>query len=157
MSRPFRSPARRFQGGVAAIEFAAILPVLLLLLAFTVFFGRVFWHYTAAQKAAHDAGRYLSSVPPIEMRTPARVANVMLVARAIAEQEVAGLNPGPFPPVITILCDGLWCAGFNPPATITVGVQLAMFDETLYSVTSEILGDTPLPLTAAVTMRYVGK
>lgn len=157
MSRPFRSPASRFQGGIAAVEFAVILPALVLLLAFTVFFGRVFWHYTAAQKAAHDAGRYLSSVPLIEMKTPARAANVVLVARAIAEQEVAGLNPGPYPPVITIACDTITCDGFSIPTNINVTVRLAMFDEMLYSVTNDILGDTPLTLTAAVSMRYVGK
>ena len=157
MSRLFRGPARRSQGGIALIELAVILPPVLIMLGLTLFLGRVFWHYTAAHKAAHDAGRYLSSVPAIEMRTPGRAANVVLVARAIAEQEVAGLNPGPYPPVITILCDGLSCAGFAAPNTITVGVQLAMFDEILYSLTTDIIGDTPLPLTAAVTMRYVGK
>jgi hypothetical protein len=157
MSRPFRGAARRFQGGTAAVELAVIAPVLMLVLAFTVFFGRVFWHYTAAHKAAHDAGRYLSSVPQIEMKTPARAANVVLVARTIAEQEVAGLSPGPYAPVITIACDTITCDGFGIPTNINVTVRLAMFDEMLYNWTNEILGDTPLVLTAAVSMRYVGK
>lgn len=157
MSRPVRTPKCRFERGIAAVEFAVILPVMTALLAFSLFFGRVFWHYTAAQKAAHDAARYLSSVPMLDMRTPTRAANVVQVARAIAEAETEGLNPGPYPPVITVLCDGLTCAGFAQPTSITVGVQLAMFDETFYFMTSEVIGDTPFPLTAMVTMRYVGK
>lgn len=157
MSAPLRPSRVRFQRGIAAIEFAVILPVLLGLMAFSLFFGRVCWHYSAAQKAAHDASRYLSSVPPVEWRTPARAANVVLVARAIAEQEVADLNPGPYAPVITVACDGLACDGFSTPTNITVGVRVAMFDERFYNLTNDTLGDTPLALTATVVMRYVGR
>lgn len=157
MRRSVRAPTPFFERGVAAVEFALILPIMVAVLAFSLFFGRVFWHYTAAQKAAHDAARYLSSVPMLDMRTPTRAGNVVQVAQAIADAETAGLNPGPYRPVITVLCDGLTCAGFTPPTTITVGVQLAMFDETFYLVTSQVLGDSPLPLTASVTMRYVGR
>jgi Flp pilus assembly protein TadG len=157
MKAPFQTVDVRFQRGVAAVEFAVILPVLLGVLAFCLFFGRVCWHYTTAEKAAHDASRYLSAVPSIEWRTPARAANVVLVARAIAEQEVAGLNPGPYAPVITVACDAITCDGFSTPANIAVTVRLAMFDERFYNFTSDTLGDAPLTLTASVSMRYVGK
>lgn len=157
MSRPSLGRPRKAQAGIAAIEFAAILPVMVLLLAFTVFLGRTFWHYSAAYKAAHDAGRYLSSVPPIDMRTPARAAAVVAVARAIADQEIAGLNPGPYLPSVTVACDNINCDGFGVPTNINVTVRIAMFDETLYNVTYDGLGDTPLVLTAAVSMRYVGR
>lgn len=157
MTRLIRTPGERFQRGAAHIELAFILPVMLLMLAFCLFFGRVSWHYTAAHKAAHDAVRYLSSVPARDMSTPARLAEVVQVAQAIAQAEIDGLNPGPYPPVVTILCDGLTCDGFSIPPTIMVGVRLAMFDQTLTAVTSPFLGTTPVPLTATVSMRYVGK
>ena len=157
MSARLRPASVRFQRGIAAIEFAMILPVLLGLMAFSLFFGRVCWHYSAAQKAAHDASRFLSSVPPVEWRTPTRAANVVLVARAIAEQEVADLNPGPYAPVITVACDAITCDGFSAPATISVTVRVAMFDERFYNFTNEKLGETPLALTATTSMRYVGR
>lgn len=157
MSASFRNTSGCYQRGIAAVEFAVILPVFLALLAFCLFLGRVCWHYTTGQKAAHDASRYLSSVPAIEWKNPTRAASVVLIARAIAENEVADLNPGPYAPSITILCDGLGCDGFSAPTNITVGVRIAMFDERFYSVTNEILGDQPLALTSTVTMQYVGR
>jgi hypothetical protein len=157
MNRLIPGLARRRQRGIAAIELAVILPVLLAFLAFTVFYGRVFWHYTAAHKAAHDAARYFASVPQTEFKTPTRVGFAAAVAESIALQVTADLNPGPYRPNIGVLCDGFPCAGFALPTTITVVIQLGMFDTIFSQVTGEVLGAEPLPVTAAVTMRYVGK
>lgn len=156
MSRPATRCAR-FQRGVAAVELAFILPVLVVLLAFPLYFGRVFWHYTAAQKAAQDAARYLSSVPLIDMKDPLRVGHAVAVARDIAEAETAELNPGPYRPSITVLCDGLSCAGFSTPTTVRVGVQLYMVDYFFYGITSVLFPDGGLALTADVTVHYVGR
>jgi hypothetical protein len=157
MNRLIPVPARRRQRGIAAIEMAVIVPVLLGFLAFSVFYGRVFWHYTAAHKAAHDAARYFASVPLSEFKSPTRTGHAVEVAKDIALRETADLNPGPYPPNIGVVCDGLPCAGFAPPTVITVGVQLAMFDTIFGQVTGNVIGAEPLPVTAAVTMRYVGK
>jgi cbb3-type cytochrome oxidase subunit 3 len=157
MNRLISSLARRRQRGIAAIELAGILPVMLVFLGFSVFYGRVYWHYTAAHKAAHDAARYFASVPQIEFKSPTRTGFAVAVAQFIAQQETADLNPGPYPPNIGVTCDGLPCAGFAPPTVITVGVQLTMFDTIFNSVTGNVIGADPIPVTAAVTMRYVGK
>jgi len=157
MNRLIPGRTRRRQRGTAAIELAVILPVLLAFLAFSIFYGRVFWHYTAAHKAAHDAARYLASVPLTEFKSPTRTGFVVAVAQSIAQAEIADLNPGPYPPDITVACDGLHCTGFATPTVITVGVQLAMFDSIFRQVTGDVLGSEPLPVTASVTMRYVGK
>ena len=56
----------RTQAGLAAIEFALILPVLLIL-GFSVFdFGRVLFQYDTLTKSTRDATRYLAAVvrPP---------------------------------------------------------------------------------------------
>ena len=56
----------KWQAGLAAIEFALILPTLLIL-AFGVFdFGRVLFQYDTLTKSTRDATRYLASVvrPP---------------------------------------------------------------------------------------------
>lgn len=157
MSALFRNPAVLLQRGAAAVEFAIVLPAILSILAFSLFFGRVFWHYSAAVKAAHDAARYLSTVPLVEMKTLANATNVALVARSIAEKEIAELNPGGDPPVITILCDTYTCDGLSAPTSINVTVRMGIFDNLLYGFTYAFLGDQPLVLTAAVSMRYVGK
>jgi Flp pilus assembly protein TadG len=156
MNRLIPVLARRGQRGIALIELAAVIPVLLAFLAFSLYYGRVFWHYTAAHKAAHDAARYFASLPPSEFKTPTRTGFAVAVAQAIVLQETADLNPGPYPPNITVACDGLQCAGFTPPTVVTVGVQLDMFDTIYSQLTGDVTGG-PLPVTAAVTMRYVGK
>ena len=154
--RPLTRGAMRRQRGIAAVELAFILPVAVLLLAFPLYFGRVFWHYTVAQKAAQDAARYLASVPLIDMKDPLRVGHAVAVAQDIALAETAELNPGPYAPSITVLCDGLSCAGFSTPATVRVGIQLYMVDFFFYGVTSVLFGDGGLALTADVTVHYVG-
>jgi Flp pilus assembly protein TadG len=45
------------QRGVAAVEFAILVPLLLILLTAPLYIGRVLWHYTVIHKAAHDAAR----------------------------------------------------------------------------------------------------
>ena len=150
-----RYTARRSQSGVAAVEMAIILPVLIILLAVPLFIGRVFWHYTVAQKAAHDTARFLSTMPPIEFRSPVRASSTVAVARAIASAELADLNPGLYPPDVTITCDGINCNGFTVPTSVTVTVQMPMFDPIFNGITYALVGDDGLLLTAAVTMRHV--
>jgi cbb3-type cytochrome oxidase subunit 3 len=157
MNRPIPGLARRWQRGIATIELAVILPVLLAFLGFSFFYGRVFWHYTAAHKAAHDAARYFATVPQTEFKSSTRTGFAVAVAQSIALQETADLNPGPDPPNIGVICDGLPCAGFAPPNLITVGVQLNMYDTIFSQITGDALGAGPLPVTARVTMKYVGK
>ena len=157
MIRLIPSLTRRWQRGIATIELAVIFPVLLAFLGFSFFYGRVFWHYTAALKAAHDAARYFATVPQHDFKSPTRTGFAVAVARSIALQETADLNPGPYPPNIGVMCDGFSCAGFAPPTVITVAIQLNMFDTIFGQITGDVLGGEPLPVTAAVTMKYVGK
>lgn len=147
------------QRGIAALEAVLVLPLLLLLLAWITFFGRYFWHYTVAQKAAHDAARYLATVPQREMKTPGfggGQAPVTQVAQAIAVQETAELNPGPFPPSVMVSCQPLGCTGLSLPGKVRVLVVMQMTDDLFSPITSLVLGDDGLLLTADVTMLYVG-
>lgn len=52
------------QKGVALIEFALILPMLLLLSFITVEFGRAIWQYNTLTKSVREAARYLSIQTP---------------------------------------------------------------------------------------------
>ncbi|MCY1389450.1 TadE-like protein [compost metagenome] len=51
---------RRGQGGVAMVEFAIVLPLLLLLLFAIAELGRMLFQYNSLLQASRDAGRYVS-------------------------------------------------------------------------------------------------
>ena len=146
------------QRGVAAVELAIILPILMALLVVPFFFGRVFWHYTVAEKAAHDAARYLSSIPVTEMKSQARIAAVVDVARQIYDLEVATLNPGLFPAMPTFQCGSITCAGLLVPDTVRVTIQMRVFANFLTTETGNFTDEEGgIVLTADVTLPYVGK
>ena len=150
--------ASSWQRGVAAVELAIILPILVALLAVPFFFGRVFWHYAVAEKAAHDAARYLSSVPVTEMKSQARIAAVVDVSRQIYDLETADLNPGIYPATPTFQCGGIACAGLLVPDTVRVTVQMRVFADFLTSLTGDFTDEEGgIVLTADVTLPYVGK
>lgn len=48
------------QQGIAAIEFAIVVPVMLFLMMATAEFGRVFYHYNTLTKAVQTGARYAS-------------------------------------------------------------------------------------------------
>jgi len=60
------------QRGVALVEFALILPLLLLLTLITTEFGRAIYQYNTLTKSVRDATRYLSMQLPETQVTQAR-------------------------------------------------------------------------------------
>lgn len=55
-----RAAGSQRQQGLAIVEFAIVLPLLLILLLATAEFGRALYQYNTLTKAARDAARYLS-------------------------------------------------------------------------------------------------
>jgi Flp pilus assembly protein TadG len=139
--------------GVAAVEFAILLPLLFVLLSAPLYIGRVLWHYTVVQKAAHDAARYLASVPESEMRTNGLAQNAAALAREIVAAELGDLNPGPTPPDIAVQCNHSSCNSITAWTSVQVTVQVEMHDPFLGSSLDSLDG---LPLTGDVQMRYIG-
>lgn len=65
--------------GTAALEFAFLLPVLVVLAAGGFEFGRAFWHYHVVTKGVRDASRYLTRVPtPVAPEYTAIAENLVL-------------------------------------------------------------------------------
>lgn len=62
----------RKQKGVAIVEFALVLPFLLLLTFITTEYGRAIWQYNTVTKSVRDAARYLSTQQPGTHITEAR-------------------------------------------------------------------------------------
>lgn len=158
MKRPLRQPRLHAQG-VAAVEFAILLPVILLLLAAPLFLGWIFWHYSVAEKAAQDAARILAKATAAEIRTPGAggtEAPIAAAARAVVMAEIAELNPGPYAPGVEVMCDGGVCFGFQIPTNVTVRVTLPLYDEFLGAFTSSVTGGDQILVKAVATTTYVG-
>ncbi len=66
IARPFRGLGRE-ERGAALVEFAMLLPIMLLLLAVIFDGGRMMWSYQTAISGVRDATRYLARVAPNEM------------------------------------------------------------------------------------------
>lgn len=153
---PKRKPALHArQRGVAAIEAALVLPIFLIFLTFPLYYARCFWHYTAAQKAAQDAARYLSQVSAAEMRSKTLAKAASDIALTIAEREISELAPGSTIDTPIIQCDDLPCGSKigKAPSTVRVFITFSMVDN-IFGVVS--LGRYGLVITADVTMRYAG-
>jgi Flp pilus assembly protein TadG len=146
--------SRRFQRGAAAVEFAILATVMLTLLTVPLFFARCFWHYTAIQKAAHDATWYLATIPKNDMKNIAKAVDAAKVASYIASAEVADLSPGGYyVPVVTVDCRPGGC-GTGTPTSVYVRVTVNMFDPIFH--VSYVGSEEGLRLTAESEMNYVG-
>lgn len=127
------------------------------MLTFPLLLGRCLWHYRAAQKAAHDSARYLSSISAQEMREPALAIAAADIASQIAMLELDQLIPGDDNQVsVLVACGGLPCRGVRTsalPETITVSVSINLYDP----VFGKIIGRYGLPIGAQYEMRYLGR
>jgi hypothetical protein len=144
--------------GAIAVETAPILFVFVIILAFMLFLGRVFWYYQASQKAAHDAVRFLSTASQVDMRTPGpggAEAGVATVARWIIDEEISAVKPHAYPLYIDVHCDFKTC-GNGVPSTVRVSISLRLKDDIFSGFTSVFTGEDGLLMLADVTMRYAG-
>lgn len=166
MSALIRKPSLRRRGSVA-VECAIVLPFLLLLVSGLLFFGRVFWCYTVAQKASHDAASFLATTTLREIKPSSAGPEVAIAvaAKKIATDELAELNTGGGVSV-TAMCQVVsssggtpyWdlCYGYYVPRKILVRVTVSISDPFLDSFTSIFTNSEPIILSAAMATDYVG-
>lgn len=67
---------KKRQKGVAIVEFALVLPFLLLLTFITTEFGRAIWQYNTLTKSVRDSARYLSIQTPHDPVAIAKARNL---------------------------------------------------------------------------------
>ena len=144
------------QRGVAAIEMAITLPVLLLMLIATAELGRAFYQYNTLTKAVHSAARYLSdnaldgSLPLIALTDDKRTAVKNLVVYANTggggDPVVAGLDAAD---VTVTQVDAS-----HIEVTVSFGYQ-PMFTRIPTFGLSAADVDTALTLNASATMRAI--
>jgi Flp pilus assembly protein TadG len=143
------SPMLPRQQGVAAVEFAIVLPLLMLILTGMIEYSRLMWHYDALAKATRDAARYLAEEDkPI---TPAMKNNARsMVADAAAAAGIAGLVPADD---VDVDCNPADCVN---PNTVTVSVDFGFTIGGWIPVIGP-LGSTVTDVTLSphTTMRYM--
>jgi Flp pilus assembly protein TadG len=88
---------KKVQHGVALVEFALILPMLILFSLFTIEFGRAMYQYNILAKSVRDAARYLSIQLPNTHATEARNLIVYGNLAGTGTPLVTGLNTSNVP------------------------------------------------------------
>jgi Flp pilus assembly protein TadG len=152
MKLHIRHLGRQLQGGIVAVEMAFILLFVLVLLPYPLFFGRVFWHYAVLQKVAHDAARYMSTIPAIDMKNAAKASQAAALAQSMVAAGTAGLGE---PVGVNVMCDAATCGTFSVlPGQVRIIAGLSLQDTIFGAITGSLTGDSGLLLQANVTMRY---
>lgn len=157
-----RSPSLKNTQGAAAIEFALVLILLLMILAAAIEFGRVFWYYTALTKASRDGARQMSVLQSFanigNVRTlVVNEANAARVAQDGAVSVLTNANVG-----LDCLNDAfsvIACDDANPPVHVRVsivGFNVALGGWIpLLTNTAESGGFGVVTLNPQTTMRYM--
>lgn len=162
MNAPFaqltRRPAARTQRGVAAVEFALVLFLLMVLVSGTVEFGRTIWYYNSLTKATRDGARLMSLMPASQITAGVALAKDLVFGAADAagvpeltrgHVEVSCLNSS-FAPVA--------CQNGTAPKHVRVAITgynvllggwIALFSATGQTATRQTA------LAPHTTMRYV--
>ena len=85
--------AKRRQEGVAAIELALIMLFFMGLLPVVLLFGRALFMYTAVQKSAQDAARYMATLPLQQMTNDDTANQAAVFATQLVQQALAETGP----------------------------------------------------------------
>ena len=122
------------QHGVALVEFALILPFLLLLSLTAVEFGRAIWQYNTLTKSVRDAARFLSLQTPGTKLTQAKNLAVYGNLGGTGTPLAMGLTTAHVP-------DPVWSTAGTTPVINTVTVRISgytfrsMFGNTVFGMT----------------------
>lgn len=150
------------QKGAAAVEFAIVISLLVLIIGGIIEFGRVLWYLDALTKATRDGARFISSVSVGQVGSLAVAATTpddcnsyspVTADRLVYCAAVAAYLPGFTIGNVAVSCDGGSCTDNIAPNYVTVAI-------TGYSVDFGSLFSIPLPaglwaLTPHTTMRYM--
>lgn len=162
--RPLR-PQR--EEGSVAVEAALVISLILVpLLAFIMLFGRYFWYYTMAQKAAHDATLIMATSPLADVRSfAASGLAASAINRGIADMDAKtrstlGITtecwfrfPANAPFLQPFACN----FASVTPALVRTTVAVSVTDPFLAPIINQTLGDGILQIGTQSSVRYVGR
>lgn len=140
--------------GAAAVEFAIVLALMLLIVAGIFEFGRAFQYYDALAKATRDGARYMSAAPKATINSvgvPA--AKALVVAAANAANVVPALTTGE----VDVTCTPACTDGAAPPG-MYIQVSITGYSITIGGVMPFVSGTTSytgVTLAPHTTMTYM--
>ncbi len=150
---------QRLQRGAAAVEFAIVISLLMLITGGIIEFGRVLWYLDALTKATRDGARLMSEAPKMEM------GNYVGTTQGLVQNEAAAasLSPALALAKIAVQCDygAGWVACTNAASQAVPGPLYVTVAITGYPVDFGSWFAIPLPsggpwvLTPHTTMRYM--
>lgn len=122
---------RRGDGGAALVEFAVMLPILLLVFAVIIEGGRMMWSYQAAVSGIRDAARYLARAVPQDIcSTGGSVAGYTAQLEDIVRESISGDAIFPSGMSVTAVTPALTCqAGIyriSPAPVVEVTASLTI-------------------------------
>jgi Flp pilus assembly protein TadG len=147
----FKNFVRR-EDGTQMIEFALVLPVLILLFAGTVELGRLFYTYNSLAKATRAGARYLSTVPNVATSTAAAKRVVMCGNPNVcggADNPVILSNLTPDKIVITPPVAGA------QPAYVTVSITGYDYEFLVFNLNAMTGSNFNVSLSPSTRMRYM--
>lgn len=151
------------QAGAAAVEFAFVLVIMLLIMAGMVEFGRTFWYADALTKATRDGARLLSNWPIVDINNGVTKAQDLTINSANAANVRPQLLPGDVN--VTVEClDSLFnpitvgCSSGTKPANVRVsitGFTVNLGEWFPFIGTDGLITLGDIPLAPHTTMRYM--
>jgi len=144
--------------GVAAVEFAIVLSLMLLIVAGIFEFGRAFQYYDALAKSTRDGARYMSAAPKATISSVAVSKAQNLV---VAAANAANLKPLLTTANVVVACldaGGAAVACADGTAPNGVEVSISAYTITIGGVMPFVTGTTSytgVPLGPHTTMRYM--
>lgn len=144
-----KTTLKQCQRGVAVVEFALVLPFLLLLSFTTTEFGRALWQYNVLTKSVRDGARYLAQQTPGTHIT--ETANLIVYGNTAGTGSAlaVGLTTANVP-------TPTWQTAGSLPVINTVTVRISGY--TFSPIMNSIFGQTFGPITfgdITATMRTI--
>lgn len=160
MHIPLPSFAKRFsssEDGAVIVEFAIVLPVMLLFLALTIEASRMMWSYQTVIAGVRDAGRYLARITPADIcSSGGSVATLSSTLKTIVEKDIGGNALFPSKVTVNSVSPSVSCVAgtyrVSPApigrvsANVTIqfpmGEFLSLFGDSLSSVTTNVTDES---------------
>lgn len=122
---------RKDESGATLLEFALVLPMMLLIFGVIIEGGRLFWSYQTTISGVRDAARYLARAAPNDVcTTGASVAGYSGQLLTIVRQSSSGANLFPGGVTVTsvtpsyVCITGSYRGGTVPIATVTANLTV---------------------------------
>lgn len=154
---------RRFvrgdESGAILVEFALVMPIMLLLFAVAVESGRLLWSYQIAVSGVRDAGRYLARVAPIDIcQTGGTLTGFNGTLMDIVEKDLTSNSGNSIftsgvtvvsvtTPAQTICVPGTYRTSPAPVAEVTAVVAIVFPFSGIFSLFGNALSSTTVTIT----------